>query len=189
MIAITRRRMLQLGFASTAMLTVGGGLAWVTLGYRLRDGETPIALSAKEFVVARAIVETLLPAADGVPAGVDLGVPQRIDEEIWAAPDALRSDLKAALHLIEHVPPLLGFAGRFSSLSAEAREACYGELLRSRHDVLVLAAGAFKQMAHLFAYVRPESWGAIGYDGPWVKEPKPPDSAVRYAALVAERRA
>lgn len=184
----TRRAVLIGLFGGGAFVAAAGGLSWFTLGYDLRPGELPLAMSAKEFVVARAIVEALLPGGDGLPAGVDVGVPQRLDEELWSAPPEVTADLKAALLVVEHAPPLLGFAGRFSSLSVEARQDCLRAMLASDRDVLVQVVVAFKQMAHLFFYAVPATWGAIGYDGPWVTEEKPPPTSIAYRALLAARR-
>lgn len=184
----TRRRVLTLGATGAALLAVGGGLSWVALGYRVADGDVPIALSTKELAVVRAVVETLLPGGEGIPSGLSLGVHQRIDEELWSAPEAVRSDLKAALHLLEHAPPLQGFAGRFTRLHPADRERVFVGWLRSERAVLAQAANGLKQMCQLFAYTSPQTWAAIGYDGPWVERPAPPPSSVAYAALLAERR-
>ena len=136
----------------------------------------------------RAIVEALLPEDGDLPSGVALGVHQRIDEEVWAAPDALRADLKAGIALIEHTPPLFGFWGRFSRLSRDRREACFATLLARGPRPLRSAAVGLKQLCSLFYYARPETWGAIGYDGPWVDTPRPPASAIRYQALLQAAR-
>jgi hypothetical protein len=187
MIKIDRRRALFAGLGGGALALVGGGLGWLRLGYALRPGEAAIALSVKELCVARAIVNTLLPAADGLPSGVSLGVHQRIDEEVWAQPGPMRRDLRAALQLIEHAPPLLGGRGRFTSLDPEARERVFRRLLASDVDAVAQSASAFKQLAHLFYYGHPQAWAHLGYDGPWVKSPRPAPSSDRYAALLARR--
>lgn len=184
---IGRRRLLAFGLTGTALLAVGGGLSWLTLGYRLAPGDAAIALSVKELAVVRAIVATLLPGGEA-PDGLALGVHQRIDEEVWSAPDGVRADLKAALHLLEHLPPMLGFAGRFSSLDAASREACFARWLTHEQTVIVQAAVGLKQMAMLFAYTRDPTWEAIGYDGPLVQHVRPSPTSLAYAELLASRR-
>ncbi|MBW1877164.1 MAG: hypothetical protein JRJ84_02255 [Deltaproteobacteria bacterium] len=177
---LNRRRVLQIGLLGGVALAAAGTLSWVRFGYHLQPGERPVALSPKEWCVVRAMVEALLPADGDLPAGIDLGIVQRIDEEVWSAPPGVTKDLKAALQLMEHAPPALGFAGRFSSLSPEARRACFDRMLRSRWGLLVQTAVAYKQMAHLFYYGHPATWGATGYDGPWIGQEKPPPSALAY---------
>ena len=127
----------------------------------------------------------MLPAEGEFPSGLQLRVHQRIDEEAWSAPDAVRSDLKAAIQLLEHLPPVFGFAGRLSMLAPDARVACLEAYSRSSLTPLVQASIALKQMAHLFYFANDETWGAIGFDGPWVKTPKPPASSLAYRELLS----
>ena len=181
---LTRRRVLAYGVGGGLALTVGAGLRWFAFGYELRPGEVPIGLSRKELCVVRALVEAFFPAGEGLPSGVELGVHQRIDEEVWAQPDEVREDLRAVIQLVEHAPPLFGHYSRFSRLPVQEREAVFAEMMTSGHDVLVQATVALKQMAHLFYYGRKETWAGIGYDGPWVPEPKPPASSLRYQELL-----
>ncbi|MCB9678303.1 MAG: hypothetical protein H6737_24590 [Alphaproteobacteria bacterium] len=186
--SVTRRRVLAFGVAGAALLGVGSGLSWIALGYRVGPDDVPVALSAKEMAVVRAIVECLFPAEGAFPSGLDLGVHQRIDEEIWSSPAHVRSDLKAAIQLLEHVPPVYGYFGRLSSLPVEARLACFLDLLEAGLDPVARAAQALKQLSHLFYYAADASWAAIGYDGPWVKTPSPSATSNAYAEAVRTRR-
>jgi hypothetical protein len=183
---MTRRRLLTAGLGGGALLALGGGLRWFAWGYQLLPGEVALGLSVKELCVVRALVEMFFPAVDGLPSGVALGVHQRIDEEVWSQPPEVREDLKAALQLIEHGPPLFGFAGRMSRLEVAHREQAYQRMLASEQGVVVQAAVALKQMAHLFYYAHPDTWGALAYDGPWVPQPQPPESSVRYQELAVK---
>lgn len=185
-----RRRLIQVGIGGAALLAVGGGaFRWVTRGYALRAGEVAIGLSVKQMCVARALVEALTPGGSGLPSGVELGIHQRVDEQIWASDPGMASDLRAALELIEHVPPLLGHTGRFTSLDLASRQDVFDRMLRSRRDLFAQIAVAFKQLVQICYYADERVWPALGYDGPWIREPKPPASALLYAKLVAERGA
>jgi hypothetical protein len=182
--------MLALGGGGAALLGCGGALSWLTVGYALPPGDAPIGLSVKELAIVRAIVEAVLPEDGDLPSGLSLGVHQRIDEEVWSAPDDVRADLSAAIQLLEVLPPLYGFPGRLSRLRPDQRVAYLEALLRAGPTPIVQAVTALKQMCHLFAYVHDRTWAAIGYDGPWVSIPRPPPSSVRYAELLtAARRA
>lgn len=184
----SRRQLIQVGIGGAVALALGGGLLrWVGSGYALRPGEVALGLSVKQLCVARALVEALAPGGDGFPSGLELGIQQRVDEQVWAADDGTAADLRAALELIEHVPPLLGHFGRFSSLELRARQQVFEQLLRSRRDLFVQVAVAFKQLVQLCYYTDARVWPHIGYDGPWVKEAKPPASALAYARLLAEK--
>ena len=185
---LSRRRVLAFGLGGAALLGLGGGLSWLTMGYRVGPDDVPVALSTKEMAVVRALVDCLFPAEGAFPSGVALGVHQRIDEEVWSSPAHVQSDLKAAIQLLEHLPPAYGYPGRLSSLPTEQRRACFLDLLAAGPQTVARAAQALKQLSHLFYYAADEAWGAIGYDGPWVSTPRPPPSSQAYAAAVAARR-
>ncbi len=170
------------------LLSAGGALSWWTVGYTLREGEVALGLSPKAYCVVRSLVELLCAGSDGLPDGVAEGVVERIDEEVWSSDDGTREDLESAIQLLEHLPPWFGFGGRLSGLSIEQREACFVRYLQCDDTVIVQAATALKQMAHFFFFTRDATWGAIGYDGPWVAAPKLPDSGVRYRQLADEAR-
>jgi len=184
----SRRRFIALSFSGTLALALGGGLfRWFRAGYALGPGEVAIALSEKELCVARSLVDALAPGEDGWPNGVALALHQRIDEQVWAADADTARDLRAALQLIEHVPPLLGHYGRFTSLSRDARVDVFEQLLDSHRDVLVQVAVGLKQLVQMLYYAEDAVWPHIGYDGPWIQERKPPDSALAYARLLQQR--
>ena len=186
-----RRRFLKLGVFGGLTLAVGGGtLRWLAGGYasQLDPSEIPIAFTTKELAIVKAFVACLLPAADDFPSGLSLGVHQRIDEEIWAASEGTRSDMKNGLQLFEHATIVHGFASRFTSLSPESRLAYVDKLLRGGPGATKEVAIGLKEMAYLFYYCRKETWKRIGYDGPFVGAEKPPDSHVAYQDLLRQRR-
>lgn len=186
----TRRRLLAAGVGGAALLGAGGLLRWVASGYALPTGDVSLALSTKEMVVVRAIVDALFPGDEtGVPSGLSLEVHQRIDEEVWAQPDEMRADLRAALHLLEHAPPLFGSFGRLSSLPREDRLHVYEAMLTRGPSVVVQAALALKQIGSLHYYAHPSVWPHLGYDGPWMPVAKPPPSHLRYQEELALARA
>lgn len=186
---LSRRRFVELGLGGTLALGLAGGLfRWFRAGYALRAGEVALALSDKQLSVARALVDALVPGGDGMPSGVELGVHQQIDEQVWAAEPFVAADLRAALELVEHVPPLLGHFGRLSSLDREARRAVVESMLRSQRDLFVQVAFGLKQLVHMLYYAHEAVWPHIGYDGPWQPEAVPPDSALRYAEMLQRAR-
>jgi hypothetical protein len=187
----SRRRLLKLGFGGAIAVAVGGGtLRWLAGGYasQLAADDRGLALSRKELAVVRAFVTSLLPGGDGFPAGVDVGVHQRIDEEMWATDAATRGDMKNGLQLFEHAPVLHGFPSRFTSLDAPRRLAYVALLLEGKPGALQQVALALKEMTYLFYYVDRTTWTPIGYDGPWVPVAKPPASRTAYAALLRRER-
>lgn len=182
------RRVALFGIGGAVLLTCGGGLARISTGYTLAPGDAAIGLTVKELAIVRAIVETLCPADGDLPSGIEIGVHQRIDEEVWASSKAMAADLRSAISWMEHLPLVHGWGGRFTHLSPADREACFRDLLLAGPGPIVQAATGLKQLCLLFYYARPETWPAIGYDGPWVATPKPPASSLRYAELLQETR-
>lgn len=187
---VGRRRWLKLSLAGGALFAVGGGaLAWLSWGYGRKLGarDRPIALSVKEFAVVRAVVDALAPGHGDAPPGNELGVAQRVDEEVWATTEQQRSQLKQGLQLLEHLPLAYGRAARFSALDPEDAAELFAELLASDRDSVRQLALALKQLVHLKYYGDDRTWAAIGYDGTLGIAPKPPASHVAYARLVARR--
>lgn len=187
---VGRRAWLKLGLAGGAVLAVGGGVAaWLSWGYDRRLGarDRPVSLSVKEFAVVRAVVDALAPGSGDLPAGNEIGVAQRVDEELWAASEKQRTQLKQGLQLLEHLPLAYGRASRFTALDSDDAAQLLVELVASDRDAVRQLALALKQLVHLKYYGDDRTWAAMGYDGPLGIAPKPPVSHVAYARLVARR--
>ena len=181
------RRTVLFGLGGALVLGCAGAAGRLSMGYAVPAGDVPIGLSERELSIVRAIVEVLCPEEEGLPGGLALGVHQRIDEEVWSMPQALADDVRSAISALELIP-LARYGSRLSRLSPERRVEAFEWMLARAPRVVGQAANALKQMCGLFWYARDETWAAIGYDGPWVKTPRPPPSSVAYAALLAERR-
>ncbi|MDP2343355.1 MAG: hypothetical protein Q8O67_20525 [Deltaproteobacteria bacterium] len=182
----TRRRLLAVGATSTALLGVGGLLSWLTRGYDTGP-DRAVALSNKELAIVKSVVEALFPAQGAFPSGVDVGVVSCIDEEIFSQPTSLQEDLKAAIQVLEHAPPVVGVLHRLSALPVVERARTLQLLMQRGPAVVVQCAVSLKQLASLAYYAQPRVWGAIGYDGPWVPVASPPASHARYLAALAQR--
>jgi hypothetical protein len=177
----TRRRVITWGASGAALLAVGGVLRAVTRSYALPTGEAPpVALSVKELVVVRAIVQALHPGEGAFPAGLALGVDRSIDEEIYSQDPAMAQDLKDAIQLLEHAPPVVGVWGRLTELEPGARADAFEKLKTRGPDVVVQAAVALHQLAGLLVFGHPQTWRAMGYDGPLQPQAVPHDSHARY---------
>ncbi len=61
------------------------------------------------------------------------------------------------------------------------------EVYASQHPQVHCLALAFKQLIQICYFADERVWPAIGYDGPWITEAKPPASALAYAKLFADR--
>ncbi len=186
---LSRRKLFRLGAVGAASVAVGGGLLrWFRFGYasHLSGDDLPLALSLKELAIVKAVVEAMLPEADGFPSGVSLRVHQGVDEQVWAADPAVRSDFKNGLQLLEHGTLLFGYSSRLSALPPEQRCACLDRMINDHGEVVRQAAFAVKELVHLLYYADERVWKLIGYEGPLVPKAVPPQSAVAYRELLAK---
>lgn len=184
--ALPRRRFLRLGVVSGALFAAtGAGLAWWSVGYRglLTPEDRPIALTAKEFAVVKALVRALLPEDGDLPSGESLGLAQRVDEELWAADPGAREEIAWGLQLLEHLPRLYGLRGRLTELTPEGARDYLARVLGGPREALRQVVFALRQLLHLLYYANHATWVAIGYGGPFVAEPAPPETHARYRSL------
>lgn len=186
---LRRRRFLKLGIGGAIALVVGGGaLEYFVLGYAslLDPTDRPTALGTKEFAIVKALVRALTPADGGLPSGDSLALAQRVDEELWAASPDVRQEIKAGLQLFEHATALHGMGTRFTALDPSMQRAYVAMLLDGGNDTLRQIASGLRQLVYLYYWGHPGTWKAIGYDGPWVDKPAPPESHVAYTKLIGK---
>jgi hypothetical protein len=190
-LGVDRRRFIRLSAGGAVAVAASGGvLGFFFAGYGLKLGseDFPIALSTKEFAVAKAMVQALLPEGDGFPSGDSIGIAQRIDEEAWATSASVRSDIKNGLQLLEHAPSFQGFDGRFTSLSIAERQRFFLKCLTGDNALLRQLVVGFKQMTQFFYYAEPAVWPMIGYTGPFVPKALPHESHIAYRELLRQRQ-
>lgn len=167
---IRRRDLMHLSGVGAMALTTGCRVAsWLDPGPpRGLLPVGPVALDPRRFHVLAALVEALYPGGEDMPAGLAVGVPQRIDRELYFMAPATRAQLEQALDILEYGGILAGWFGRFSRLDLERRLAAVTAMLDHRWIVYRQVATALTQLVKGMYYAAPESWAAIGYDGPWM---------------------
>ncbi|MCB9578235.1 MAG: hypothetical protein H6717_14515 [Polyangiaceae bacterium] len=157
-----RRRFIALVGAGAV---VGGtGIALVRAGgYSVPDHVKLQVLAPWQYVVLSAFGARVL-APEGAP------VAEWADEYLVDMADADRTDLLRLLGVVEHVMPLVkGYFRRFSALSSREQDDVLAALEQSPVGLLRGGFQALKALSMMALYRRPESWAAIGYDGPVVK--------------------
>ena len=145
----------------------------------------PAALDLRRFFVLAALVEAMYPARSAGPSGLAVGVPQRIDREIWFMAAPQRAQLELALDVLEYGGLASGWWGRFSRLTPERRLRGLDAMLSHRWTTLRQVATALTQLVKGMYYADPAVWAGIGYDGPWMP-PKVPESIAAYPHLDGE---
>lgn len=179
-----RRDFLRLSGGAALVATVGCGVA-----ARVDGGPPagllpvgPAALDARRFHVLAALTEAMYPERAAAPGGLAVGVPQRIDREIWFMAEPQRGQLELALDVLEYGGPLAGWWGRFSRLTPERRVRGIDAMLKHRLTALRQVATALTQLVKGMYYADRATWDSIGYDGPWMP-PKIPESIAAYPDL------
>ena len=153
----------QLRSGLTRRTVLGGGalfvLAWVTA---LAVGHRPLDAGSRSTLASA--LEALLP--EGAPVDA---ICADIESFLAAGDPVVAGELTVALRVLEHGSGLgVGSFARFSRRSRAAR----AELLeRWRASPLATKrriSDALRRVALFSYYTRPETWPALGYDGPWV---------------------
>jgi hypothetical protein len=175
---LTRRRLLLAGGAAGLALAAGGALVMRGGGdahYRsLAPGAEPRVLSGKALGVLAALAARVCPApGPGQLGAAALRVAERVDRELTFHTPKMRSDVEAALLLVEHGGLLHGETTRFTRRAAEAQDAY---LRRMGVEGSALERQAFsnlKLLALFFYYVDERTWPAMHYQGPFVPRKAP----------------
>ncbi|TJY65116.1 hypothetical protein E4T66_02510 [Sinimarinibacterium sp. CAU 1509] len=146
------------------------------------DGRPLLALSAAQARTLEAVAEAVAPTAGGFPSAREAEVMRRFDEELSFVSPSIRDDLKAALGVLEYLPPLYGHFGRFSHLDRSARQALLQQMCSSRVELLRAIGGNVKILVQFFYFAHPKTWAATGYDGPFGRLPERMDDQRRWYA-------
>jgi hypothetical protein len=182
-----RRRFLQLSFFSGVSLVALGGTAGL-LGRAFTDypevavptqeparlhpagddvGEGDFTLSKREHAILTALALCILKGAEPDPAR-DGALAQRafIARYLGYLDEALRSDVRSLLSLLEFYPVLTGGFSRFTKLTPDRQAAILRSWEVSSYALLRQGFAAVKSMCLLAHYQDARSFPSIGYDGP-----------------------
>jgi hypothetical protein len=143
------------------------------------DGVALRALTPKEYAVARAAAEALLP---GVPVSPH-AVAAAIDGELALVGDPVRADMKTVLRLVEHLTLLGGHVGRFTALDPGQRRANLRSWARSRFALRRGAYQAVRGFVTYFAYTQDETRSITRFPGPWPEQTSIPAYPVDFGEV------
>jgi hypothetical protein len=145
-----------------------------------RDGHRLLALTEKEYAVARAAAEAML---YGVPVTA-ASVAALIDRELALVGDPIRSDMKTVLNLMEHATSLGLHIHRFTALASAKRLRYLDTWAQSRFDLRRGAYQALKSFVVYFAYVQDSTRTITQFPGPWPERFKFPAYPVDFGEIV-----
>lgn len=192
----SRRTLLKVGLAGSALLAVGG----VGLGLRATTRSTPgralKVLDPVSFSVLAAVAARVAPGTASFPSATDLGIAHDIDDLMATLPPAVPAELAQALQLLENA--LVGFMfdqrlQTFTGSSAATQDAVLETWRTSRLNLRRQVYKAVRGLCASAYYARPEVYLACGYPGPpTFRLPPPldltdPDSIALHQAAAAGR--
>jgi D-cysteine desulfhydrase len=174
---LSRRAFLCRAVAVTALA------GWVrTSGYAPRPEWSGQRLSPWQAEVLEAVAEALLPPAPD--EGCWETIPARVDGFLTTLPAPMLLEIDGLFAALEHGTTALGHSfSRLSALEPESREA----YLRGLADAGGLRRQLYqgvRDLCFLGYYQQPQTWAALGYEGPRVGPETRPD---RYQRFVAPR--
>jgi hypothetical protein len=163
-----RRRLLQIGIASAAVLAIaGGGLALLRPG--LADGRLTDSGRRVFRAVARAVLDGSLPT-DAIAQALALDAHLvRLSDAIAAFPAATQDELSQLLALLASAPGRVAFAGLAADWPDASVQQVQHALQVMRTSSLALrmqAYHALRDLTNAAYYADPSAWAAMGYPGP-----------------------
>ncbi|MEQ1439495.1 twin-arginine translocation signal domain-containing protein [Fontimonas sp. SYSU GA230001] len=169
---VTRRGFMK-GLAAVGALAGGFAAGGCERGAQIgADGRPLLALSAAQARTLGAVAEAVIPTQPGFPDARQAEVVRRFDEELSFVSPSIRSDLQAALGVLEYAPVLYGQLSRFAALDIPARREVLQAMNTSRVELLRAVGNNAKILVQFFYFGHPSVWAAIGYDGPFGKMPE-----------------
>ena len=129
-------------------------------------------MSATQARTLAAVADAVIPTQPGFPDAAQAEVVRRFDEELSFVSPSIRSDLQAALGVLEYAPFLYGHFSRFTALDIPARREVLQAMNTSRVEILRAVGNNAKILVQFFYFGHPSVWAAIGYDGPFGKMPE-----------------
>lgn len=174
-----RRGMLRGSLLGLGILAAGSLLPAGCRRYPEPDAELRF-FTRGEYAVFTAFARVVL----GVESTVDVAA--EVDRRLAEMPHGVRRDVRWSLRFLEHGTHLFEKPGRRFTRLDPSRQVHYLEgWMNSSLGARRIVFRAFKLLACLGYYGQPESWEAIGYEGPYrggqrrfrFESPKPLDAA------------
>ncbi len=159
----SRRRFLQTGVLFGAAATV----TWQLWGRRPIDADprhAPKGLPPARYATLVAAFDVLLdsPRAGAIAA-------KELDAFLAGDGSEQAAELALALGVLEFAPGGVFDTRRFSALPREEARDLFEAWASSSVGVRRQIHSALRKAARFVWFDRPEAWGDLGYDGPWVK--------------------
>jgi len=163
-----RRRWLQLGAASAAVLALGGGLL-ATLAPGLEGGRLSAAGRAVFGGVGRAMLDGVLPEAGPARQAALAGLLDRVDTLVAGLPRHAQAELSQLLSLLAGGAgrrALAGLHGDWASAPVADIQAALQSMRLSGVSLRQQAYQALHDITGSAYFSEPSTWSLLGYPGP-----------------------
>lgn len=165
---ISRRALLARSASGLLLLAFGGVLPSGCRGYP----SAPVTLqffTDEEYAVFRAVAHSILGLEDDDTGDDAVDVAAEVDRLAARMGGSVRRDIRWMLRIFEHGTHLFDLKGkRFTRLARDDQERYLRGWMESSLGARRMVFRALKLLAALGYYGLPQTWDAIGYDGPWV---------------------
>ncbi|EMJ61418.1 MULTISPECIES: hypothetical protein [Leptospira] len=181
---ISRRKLF--GFGLGGLLSIGVGTFFFR---RSKNQSLPKTLffSISEVEFLSAYSQTLLPQESGFPDIEKAEVIRRLDEEFFFVSPDVSDDFRSLILILEYLPLVKGYWGRFSRLNEEDRKNFLLSQETTESDTIRAALTNLKLPIYLVYYGHESSFKAISYDGPFGNPPeKLSESRIYYKKILGE---
>jgi len=162
-VEIGRRGVLRGSASGILLVAVAAILPIGCRGYP----EPPVPLkffSDEEYAIFQAIARTILGLED---EAVDVAA--EVDRLVSRMGRGVKRDIHWMLRIFEHGTHLFDLKGkRFTSLARDDQEQYLRGWMESSLGARRIVFRALKLLASLGYYGLPDTWKAVGYDGPWL---------------------
>ncbi len=161
---LTRRALLRTGLGGALLLAFGAVLPSGCARYSPAPRSLKF-LTRKEFAVVTLAATRIL----GLPVEAKEDIGSFIDGLLYDLPPTTQGQARLMLRVVEHGTHLFDLkAKRFTRLSPVDQDVYLRGWMESSLGARRVIFRALKTLAALGYYAQPDTWPAIGYDGPWL---------------------
>lgn len=165
-----RRRLLKVGLASGALLTLAGGVAWWTATEPGRErGRFQPATRSLFLGIGSAVLAGVLPETPSTREPALLAWLDRLETTVAGMPAAVQRELDEMVTILLSAPGRFALTGLRSSWKeatpTQIQVALQG-LRSSTWSVRQQIFHALRDLSNAAYFAAPESWAVLGYPGP-----------------------
>jgi hypothetical protein len=165
-----RRRLLKVGAATAAALTLAAGASWwLTDAPRSAQGRFSAAAQQLFLAVGGSVLEGLLPTAESIRAEALQGWLGRLEATVAGLPPGVQAELDQLALLLTSAPGRLALTGLrtpWAQATPVQLTAALQGLQQSRLPLKQQLFHALRDLSNAAYFSAPQTWASLGYPGP-----------------------